>query len=95
MGDCHYFRGEFDKALKWYDKAIKSNPYHRGNWFVKGNALRRLGRNGEARKAYVRSLALRPHKEVVVKTLYKVDEDYISSFVLTERRRGPWRPDSP
>jgi tetratricopeptide (TPR) repeat protein len=75
VADCHYFTGEYKKALKWYEKAIKLNPFEFLGHYYKGNTLFRLDRFDEARESYVMSLALRPHRESVVEVLQmRVDE---------------------
>lgn len=61
-GDCHLLSGKADRALHFYDQAIKLNPadFH-GYWF-RGSALVTLGRAEEARVAYSQALALSPRQ---------------------------------
>lgn len=68
-GDAWLFRDKPAEALLWYDKAIELNPYDFRGPFFKATALRKLGRGAEAREAYVRALALRPHRESVLKAI--------------------------
>ncbi len=69
LGDCQFFSGELEKAVESYQKAINLNPYDFRGFFFKAHALAKLKRFEEARGAFVKSLALQPHRESIIKTL--------------------------
>ena len=59
-GNCYLFSGNPERALQFYDKALKLNPAdYRGQWF-RASALVALGRSEEARLAYRQALAMSP-----------------------------------
>ncbi|WP_048056466.1 tetratricopeptide repeat protein [Methanocaldococcus fervens] len=45
-------KGDVEKALEYFNKAIKLNPFYIDAWFNKALALRILGRYEEARKCF-------------------------------------------
>ncbi len=56
------FGGGIDKAIADFDKALALNPKHPEAHLWRGIALRKAGRNAEARKAIARSLQLNPRR---------------------------------
>jgi tetratricopeptide (TPR) repeat protein len=78
--------GHPDQALKWFDKAIRIDPYHAMAYYHRGLALRSLKRLTESLADFDRSLKLYPdHPEalnnrgVTLQELRKYDEA-IASF---------------
>jgi len=67
LGDCLFFTGDLEKAVASYQKAIDLNPYDFRGFFFKAHALAKLNRFEEARGAFVKSLALQPHRESIIK----------------------------
>ncbi|XRO77404.1 tetratricopeptide repeat protein [Methanocaldococcus sp. 16A] len=51
-------KGDIEKALEYFDKAIQLNPFYRDAYFNKALALRILGRYDEARECFFRGLAV-------------------------------------
>ena len=51
-GDEMMFRGEFEKAVQHYSKAIEYQPDSVKAWHAKANALETLGKYEEALKCY-------------------------------------------
>jgi tetratricopeptide (TPR) repeat protein len=47
-----YRQGEYEEAIRFYERAIKLSPYNARTWHVKGIALEKLGRNNEARRCF-------------------------------------------
>ncbi|AAB98572.1 TPA: tetratricopeptide repeat protein [Methanocaldococcus jannaschii] len=54
-------KGDVEKALEYFNKAIELNPFYRDAWFNKALALRILGRYEEARECFFRGLAVEKH----------------------------------
>ncbi|MBX3743805.1 MAG: tetratricopeptide repeat protein [Verrucomicrobiae bacterium] len=48
--------GRFDDAVRAFESAIRLDDRHAGLWFHLGNALRALGRHGDARTAFRRAI---------------------------------------
>lgn len=74
IGDCLNFSGQLEKALVEYDRAILMNPLDHRLHYFRGNASLKLGRVEEAKTSYLRSLALRPRYEFVLKVLPMIKE---------------------
>jgi tetratricopeptide (TPR) repeat protein len=49
---------KYDEAVKAYDEAIKLDPKFAWPWNNKGNALRMLHRNSDAKAAYAKAREL-------------------------------------
>ncbi len=58
-GQGAHARGEFEKALDYYEQAIKVRPEFPEAEFQRGNALVSLGRADEAQAAFRRAIALK------------------------------------
>jgi tetratricopeptide (TPR) repeat protein len=58
-GNNFYYKGNFEFALKAYDKAIELKPDYALAWSNKGVALGNLGRYDEALKAYDKAIELK------------------------------------
>ena len=52
--------GNYDEAIKAYDKAIENNPLDSVSWYNKGNALRHLEKYNEAMQAYETAIEINP-----------------------------------
>ncbi len=52
LGQAAHARGELEKALEYYDQAIKVRPEFAEAFFQKGNALAALSRSDEAERAF-------------------------------------------
>lgn len=55
-GDEAMFKGEFDKAVQHYEKALEYQPDSARAWHAKANALETLGKYEEALKCYDEAL---------------------------------------
>lgn len=53
-------QGQAEEALSHLNRAIEQRRYFDRAWFIKGEALRRLGRREEAIEAYRQALAIEP-----------------------------------
>lgn len=51
-GDEAMFKGEFEKAVHYYEKALESQPESAKAWHAKANALETLGKYEEALSCY-------------------------------------------
>ncbi|MBY0503184.1 MAG: tetratricopeptide repeat protein [Bryobacteraceae bacterium] len=56
------FGGGTDLAIKDFEKAIQLNPKHSEAYLWMGVALRKVNRNGEARKAFAKAVELNPRR---------------------------------
>jgi tetratricopeptide (TPR) repeat protein len=56
-GNAAYSAGHYDEALKGYEEALRDHPNAPELQFDRGNALFKLGRQAEAREAYLSALA--------------------------------------
>ena len=59
------YKGEYEEALKSYDKAIELNPDDALAWSNKGAALDNLGKHEEAIKSYDKAIKINPDNEIV------------------------------
>lgn len=75
VGDCHYFQGQAEEALPWYDKVLALNPHDFLGYFYRANTLVRLDRYDEARDAYVQALSMKPHRESILKAVRARSQD--------------------
>ncbi len=57
LAKIHESRGEYDKALEYFDKATQYNDW-RNYWEEKGDLLAKMGRYREALSAYDRAIYL-------------------------------------
>ena len=46
------FLGDYEEAIRAFDKAIEIDPYLAGAWYNKGLALKLIGRTAEANAAF-------------------------------------------
>jgi len=76
-GNDLYNTGEYEEALKYYDKAIKKSPDYANAWYNRGIALYCLGKYEEALKCYDKAIELDPNdtqawqnKEKALKAIY-------------------------
>ena len=60
-GNDFFYKSEYEKALKAYDKAIELDPNYAMAWFNKGTALGKLSRHEKALKAYDKAIELDPN----------------------------------
>ena len=58
--------GDFEKALKCFDKALQINPNDRDTWSIKGYTLRKLGKYKEAIKCFDKVLSIFPNNTVAL-----------------------------
>jgi len=72
------FGGGVDLALKDFDKAIALNPKLSEAYLWKGIALRKAGRNAEARAALEKAIQLSPERNWAKEQLQKTPEHSIS-----------------
>lgn len=80
-GDEAMFRGEFEKAVQFYEKAISADGFSSKALHSKANALEALGKYDEALKFYDSALKCDPgdaecwfNKGVVLKKLGRTNE---------------------
>jgi len=59
LGKMCYKKGSFEEALRFYDKALKLNPYYDANiWYNKGKVLEQLGKIEESKKCFEKAKEL-------------------------------------
>ena len=51
-------KGDYEKAIENYDKAIELNPTDEGAWYNKGWSLEKLGRKDEAELCFQKAKEL-------------------------------------
>jgi len=56
IANCSFMLGEYEDAIKWFDKALESNPNDSRHMTTKGEALLRLGRMKEAEDCFTKIL---------------------------------------
>ena len=59
-GDALRKQGKYDEAIKYYDKALAIDPYHKPSLNSKGIALAKQGKYDEAISYYEKALAIDP-----------------------------------
>jgi tetratricopeptide (TPR) repeat protein len=69
-GDSYFYLGDFDKAIKYYNKGIELKPENPEAWVMKGDAYYFLGDCDEAIKTYDKALELEPDNKIVEVTLF-------------------------
>jgi tetratricopeptide (TPR) repeat protein len=57
-GDLRDSQGEFEKAIKAYDRALRIIPEDADVLFNKGQTLQKMGRLGEAQKCYEQAIRM-------------------------------------
>ncbi len=60
-GNDFFYKSEYEKALKAYDKAIELDPNYAMAWFNKGTALGKLSRHEKSLKAFDKAIELGPN----------------------------------
>lgn len=60
-------KGEWDRALATWERAVREAPNNPGAWNNVAIAYEQAGRTAEARQAYARALALQPGDSVIKK----------------------------
>lgn len=60
LGNNAYMNGEYEKALEYFDRALKIDPENASAWSNRGVVLKMLGRNEEAMKSYNRAIEIDP-----------------------------------
>jgi tetratricopeptide (TPR) repeat protein len=64
-GNEHYFKHEYEEAIKYYDKAIVIEPNNVYAWKNKGHSLSELGKNEEAIRCFTKALEIDPNNAPV------------------------------
>jgi tetratricopeptide (TPR) repeat protein len=59
-GNEHYYKKEYEEAIKWYDRAIKKDRTKTVVWFNKGFALMRRGKYNDAVSCFDNYLKINP-----------------------------------
>jgi tetratricopeptide (TPR) repeat protein len=59
-GNKYFFKGQYDKAIECYDKAIDIEPYNAEVWYNKGCALEEIKKNNEAMRCYDNAMNIEP-----------------------------------
>ena len=89
----------FEDALKHFTTALELEPDSHWAWNEKGNALRRLGRQREARDCYERAIHLDkrhsyPFPYIGVADIYRDQKQYSEAIAYYDRairiKRHPW-----
>nr|WP_303714671.1 tetratricopeptide repeat protein [Methanoculleus marisnigri] len=89
----------FEDALKYFNTALELEPDSHWAWNEKGNALRRLGRQREARDCYERAIHLDkrhsyPFPYIGVADIYRDQKQYSEAIAYYDRairiKRHPW-----
>jgi tetratricopeptide (TPR) repeat protein len=57
-GDILDSKGEYEKALAVYDKALQIDPDDADIWFDKGETLKKMGKLAEAEKCFGKATEL-------------------------------------
>ena len=57
-GNEHYYKGEYAKAIQYYDKALEMDSKNVDAWYNKGVALDNLGKYKEAIQSYDKALEI-------------------------------------
>jgi len=60
MGTCHSWRGDFQQAIRCYNKAIELNPKDHHAWRDKGVSLSKQSKEDEAIRCYDKAIELNP-----------------------------------
>ncbi len=60
LGDCYFRMGQYNRAIEYFDIGIGLNPCDHRVFLYKADALMQLGRQDEAKAAYIHSLSLQP-----------------------------------
>ena len=69
---------DLNKAVTWFDKAIEQNPKSFNAYYQKANALAKLGKKEEARKAANKSLELA--KDAKNENSIKMNEKFLADL---------------
>lgn len=80
-GNALNVQGNYEEAIKCYDKAIELDPNYTFAWSGKGNALSNLGKFEEAIICYDKSLAIDPNNK------YALDN---KDLALKKLGNGTW-----
>jgi len=64
-GDDHYRKGEYDRAISNYNKALEIDPRNDAVYLNRGNAYARKGQYDQAISDYGKALEIDPKKEAV------------------------------
>ncbi len=70
----HYNRGQYEDALKCFDKAIEVNSKYDLPWVNKGLALYRLGKHEESETCFSTALKIDPQDEAAKKAREELTE---------------------
>jgi tetratricopeptide (TPR) repeat protein len=81
MGDYHYRRGEFDKAIEYFKNSIENNPAHSLAYVNLALAYRNTHRSSDALKALCGALILDPN---CAWTRYQLGLTYLNRGLQTE-----------
>ncbi|MDR3302508.1 MAG: tetratricopeptide repeat protein [Spirochaetaceae bacterium] len=87
LGSLRYRNGDFAEALRLADEAINARRADISAWFLKGMALVRLGREGDARTTLEQALAIDPNDEFVRAAFEKL---LIAGTAPEDSRRKKW-----
>ncbi len=70
----HYNLGQYEDALKCFDKAVETSPKYDLSWIAKGLSLYRLGKHEESEKCFSTALKLDPQDEAIKKERAEITE---------------------
>ena len=82
--------GNFESALKRYDRALKLRPSDALLINSRGVALRGLGRHDEAEQAYMKVLQLMPHSSEAQYNLCVLHHQYTNKYAQARARCGAY-----
>ncbi|MBF0520212.1 MAG: tetratricopeptide repeat protein, partial [Nitrospirae bacterium] len=61
LGNAYLLRGDFEKAIKEYEIALRLMPSYFGAYYNMGRAYEKLGNNALAEKCYLEAIILKPN----------------------------------
>lgn len=68
-GDCAFFSGNLQAALRRYEMAIEANPFDHRGYYYRANVLTEMGQIDEALDGYAWALATRPRHALLLQGL--------------------------
>ncbi|MDR3145289.1 MAG: tetratricopeptide repeat protein, partial [Treponema sp.] len=87
LGSLRYRLGDYEEALRLADTLIARNRGDAAAWYLKAQALRRLGRVADAIRVLTEAHGVDPRDEFI---LFTLEELLVSSTSLEDPQRARW-----